>query len=57
MTRIWTGKDFWSGAMFVCFAAVGLFASRNYAMGSSGEMGPRYFRWFWAFFSERSDYC
>ena len=43
MTRIRTGKDFWSGVMFVCFAAVGLYASRNYAMGSSGEMGPRYF--------------
>jgi hypothetical protein len=43
MTRVRTGKDFWSGVMFLCFAAVGLYASRNYAMGSSGEMGPRYF--------------
>jgi hypothetical protein len=43
MTRVRTGKDFWSGVMFVCFAVVGLYASRNYAMGSSGQMGPRYF--------------
>jgi hypothetical protein len=43
MTRIRTGKDFWSGVMFLSFAVVGLYASRNYAMGSSGEMGPRYF--------------
>ena len=43
MSRIGTGKDFWSGVMFLCFAAVGLYVSRHYAMGSSGEMGPRYF--------------
>jgi hypothetical protein len=43
MSRVRTGKYFWSGAMFLCFAAVGLYVSRNYAMGSSGEMGPRYF--------------
>ena len=43
MTRVRAGKDFWSGVMFLTFAAVGLYASRNYAIGSSGEMGPRYF--------------
>jgi hypothetical protein len=43
MPRVRTGKDFWSGVMFLCFAAVGLYVSRTYSMGSSGEMGPRYF--------------
>lgn len=43
MTRVKTGKDFWSGILFLCFAAVSIFVSRSYSMGSSGEMGPRYF--------------
>lgn len=38
-----TGKDFWSGIMFLCFAAVGLYVSRGYSMGSADEMGPGYF--------------
>lgn len=43
MLKIKAGKDFWSGIMFLCFAAVGLFVARGYSMGSSGEMGPGYF--------------
>jgi hypothetical protein len=36
-------KDFWSGMMFIAFAAVGLFAARNYSLGTSLRMGPGYF--------------
>jgi hypothetical protein len=36
-------KDFWSGVMFIAFAAVALFAARNYSLGSAGRMGPGYF--------------
>ena len=36
-------KDFWSGVMFIAFAAVGLIASRNYSLGTSLRMGPGYF--------------
>lgn len=43
MMKIRTGKDFWSGIMFLCFAAAGLFAARNYSLGSAGKMGPGYF--------------
>ena len=41
--RINTGKDFWSGLMFLGFAAVGLLVSRGYSLGSAGRMGPGYF--------------
>ena len=37
------GKDFWSGVMFMCFAAVGFFVSRSYSLGSASKMGPGYF--------------
>jgi len=43
MLRIKAGKDFWSGIMFLGFAAVGLYVARGYSMGSAGEMGPGYF--------------
>jgi hypothetical protein len=43
MLKTKTGKDFWSGIMFVGFAAVGLYVARGYSMGSAGEMGPGYF--------------
>lgn len=43
MLKIRAGKDFWSGIMFLCFAAVGLYLARGYSMGSAGEMGPGYF--------------
>lgn len=43
MLKINAGKDFWSGIMFLCFAAVGLYLARGYSMGSAGEMGPGYF--------------
>jgi hypothetical protein len=36
-------KDFWSGLMFVAFAAVALLSARGYSLGSAGKMGPGYF--------------
>jgi hypothetical protein len=36
-------KDFWSGVMFLAFAATTILASRYYSMGSAGHMGPGYF--------------
>lgn len=36
-------KDFWSGIMFIAFAAVALFAARVYSLGAAGKMGPGYF--------------
>jgi putative tricarboxylic transport membrane protein len=36
-------KDFWSGIMFVAFAAVAIFVARGYSMGAAGRMGAGYF--------------
>lgn len=36
-------KDFWSGVMFIAFAAVALLAARSYSLGAAGKMGPGYF--------------
>ena len=36
-------KDFWTGIMFIAFAAVALLAARNYALGTALRMGPGYF--------------
>jgi putative tricarboxylic transport membrane protein len=36
-------KDFWSGIMFLAFAAVALLATRGYSLGTPGRMGPGYF--------------
>ena len=36
-------KDFWSGIMFLAFAAVALLAARGYSLGTPGRMGPGYF--------------
>ena len=36
-------KDFWSGLMFLTFAAVGLFVATGYSFGRGGRMGPGYF--------------
>src|SRR5918995_5426223 len=36
-------KDFWSGIMFLAFAAVAIFVARGYSMGAAGRMGPGYF--------------
>lgn len=36
-------KDFWSGIMFIAFAAVALLAARGYSLGAAGKMGPGYF--------------
>jgi putative tricarboxylic transport membrane protein len=41
--KIRAPKDFWSGVMFVAFAAVAILAARGYSLGSSGKMGPGYF--------------
>ena len=36
-------KDFWSGLMFLAFAAVAMLAARGYNLGTAGKMGPGYF--------------
>jgi hypothetical protein len=36
-------KDFWSGIMFLAFAAVAVLAARGYSLGTAGKMGPGYF--------------
>ena len=36
-------KDFWSGIMFLAFAAVALITAHGYSLGSAGRMGPGYF--------------
>ena len=36
-------KDFWSGVMFIAFAAVLMAAGRTYSLGRAGHMGPGYF--------------
>src|SRR5262245_2928440 len=36
-------KDFWSGLMFIAFAAVAMLAARGYNLGTAGKMGPGYF--------------
>jgi len=36
-------KDFWTGIMFIAFAAVAMLAARGYSLGSAGRMGPGYF--------------
>jgi hypothetical protein len=36
-------KDFWTGIMFLAFAAVALLAAHGYALGTAGRMGPGYF--------------
>jgi Tripartite tricarboxylate transporter TctB family len=36
-------KDFWSGIMFLAFAAVAMLVARGYSLGSAGRMGPGYF--------------
>lgn len=36
-------KDFWSGLMFLAFAAATLVTASGYSMGRGGRMGPGYF--------------
>lgn len=36
-------KDFWSGIMFLAFAAVAVLTARGYSLGTAGRMGPGYF--------------
>jgi hypothetical protein len=36
-------KDFWSGLMFIAFAAAAMLAARGYNLGAAGKMGPGYF--------------
>jgi hypothetical protein len=36
-------KDFWSGVMFLAFAAVTIVTASGYSMGRGGRMGPGYF--------------
>jgi hypothetical protein len=41
--KIRAQKDFWSGVMFLAFAAIAMIAASGYTMGSGGRMGPGYF--------------
>jgi putative tricarboxylic transport membrane protein len=41
--RIRAPKDFWSGIMFLAFAAAALLTAHGYSLGSAGKMGPGYF--------------
>jgi hypothetical protein len=41
--RVRAPKDFWSGLMFIAFAAVALLAARHYSPGTPVRMGPGYF--------------
>ena len=43
MVSIRAPKDFWAGVMFIAFAAVALYMSRNYSLGTTIRMGPGYF--------------
>ena len=43
MVTIRASKDFWAGVMFIAFAAVALYVSRNYSLGTAVRMGPGYF--------------
>ena len=43
MVSIRAPKDFWAGVMFIAFAAVALYVSRNYSLGTTIRMGPGYF--------------
>jgi hypothetical protein len=36
-------KDFWSGVMFIAFAAIAVLSARGYSFGTAGKMGPGYF--------------
>ena len=36
-------KDFWSGVMFIAFAATAMLSARGYSFGTAGKMGPGYF--------------
>jgi Tripartite tricarboxylate transporter TctB family len=43
MVSIRAPKDFWAGVMFIAFAAVALYVSRDYSLGTTIRMGPGYF--------------
>lgn len=36
-------RDFWCGLAFIAFGLAAVIISRNYTMGSGGQMGPAYF--------------
>ena len=42
-TRIKNEKDFWTGVLYIGFAALALWVGRGYAFGSASRMGPGYF--------------
>ena len=41
--RIKNQKDFWAGAMFICFGAFFAGIGTHYKLGSAANMGPGYF--------------
>ncbi len=36
-------KDFWTGIIYLCFGFAAVFIGQDYAMGTTGKMGPAYF--------------
>lgn len=38
-----SGKDFWSGVIYIAFGAAAIALSRDYGMGTAMKMGPAYF--------------
>jgi TctA family transporter len=43
MSRIKDQRDFWSGILFVAFGCAGLWAGRDYPIGTLVRMGPGFF--------------
>lgn len=38
-----SGKDFWTGLIYIFFGSSALIIARNYSLGSATKMGPSYF--------------
>lgn len=38
-----SGRDFWSGVLYVFFGATAVIVARDYSMGTALRMGPAYF--------------
>jgi hypothetical protein len=38
-----SGKDFWTGLIYLFFGSSALIIARNYSLGTATKMGPSYF--------------
>ncbi len=38
-----SGKDFWTGLIYIFFGVSAILVARDYGMGTGGKMGPAYF--------------